>query len=72
MSIIPPITRNRWSVARIEPKIISPARSTRTKPTPVAISHSQLDCSVPIEAGDRLTPDGHRPLQSRGLERRER
>ncbi len=60
--MIPPITRNRWSDARWEPKIISPASSTNTSPTPVAISHSQLLCNVPISPLIACPPTGIDPF----------
>ena len=54
--MIPPITRNRWSGARTEPAIISPAISTSTRPTPVPISHSQLLVSVEINVLNAPAP----------------
>jgi hypothetical protein len=63
MSMIAPITLNRWSGALWEPNIINPAISIRISPTPVPISHSQFDVRVATSCVIALEPLGAVPVR---------
>ena len=73
ISPIPAMTLNRTSGALRDPNASMPASSTRTRPTPVPTSHSQLDCqradqrdviSGALGGGVPVRPAAFRPASS--------